>query len=299
MRTIDIATCCLAGFVAAACSPDPDEHPDASGPPPPASCAEIKARNPAATSGATTIYLGGDPARGVPIYCDDMGTDSPVEYLDLPDNIDDDLGGRPANVSVVYINIEPTEPAPENEEDPNSPIVDPDEPSQHVVLNVQFDMVRLDISDPLAPAIDLGDTRHTVVERVGIEDEDAFVFSLLSGADPISDIAFGTAVLCRVDYAGNTLRTGIEREANIDLNHTPFVLDVSTSPAPSMFVTTAEDSVVFIDSERKTATLTPINAGVSGHCNWVMPRVHSTPLINPESGRAGKLPLRYDLPTEE
>jgi hypothetical protein len=116
---------------------------------------------------------------------------------------------------------------------------------------------------------------------------------VLSPTVEIRSVAFGVAVMCREGLTSDVLRTDITKEADIDLTSTPFALKMPSANQPPLFVETAFASSISVDPDGKGAKLLPVNAGSAGHCNWITPRVHSTPLINPESGAAGTLPLRY------
>ncbi len=278
MRTIDIATCCLAGLLAAGCDQDPDPaSPDAgevgvdAGPPPTErgvqSCAEIKAANAQATEGTQRIYLGGDKTKPVNVYCDGMDPGEVAkEYLELRQTVE----GAPANVSIVYLNNHA-------------------ETAMQQVLHTQFRRVRLLMAtEGMATtiAIDIGDTTHA--ERSVTPTGGVLTFNLL-GAAPIEKAAFGVAILCR-SAAGGVL-PHVPPRASIDLGGTPFHLSTAHGP---VFMKTAEhasaDPVPV--SAPTSAILTPFDTHEVG-CNVVAPSQLRWPLINPSAGGAGVLPLTY------
>lgn len=279
MRTIDIATCCLAGLLAAGCDPDPDPgSPDAgevgvdAGPPPAErgvqSCAEIKALNSSATEGAQRIYLGGDKMKPVNVYCDGMDPgEEPKEYLELRQIVE----GAPANVSIVYLNNH-------------------QETAMQQVLHTQFRRVRLLMTpegEATSVAIDIGDTTHadrTVAPAGGMIN-----FPLLAGTAPIEKAAFGVAVLCR-SAAGGALPT-VHPRATVDLGGTPFHLATTHGP---VFMKTAESASAdpIPPTAPTAATLTPYDTHEVG-CNFVAPSQLRWPIINPSPGGAGILPLTY------
>jgi hypothetical protein len=276
VRTIDIATCCLAGLLAAGCDSDPDPQlPDGGGvvedgmpppPPPPergvASCAEVKAGNPTATNGAHRIFLAGNLDEPVDVYCEDMDTGEPKEYLDVPRNVENDPQGPRANVSVLYIN--------------NSQAV-----AEHPILYTYFTRVRLDLS---TVSIDIGDTRHAISTRPAGSPPVA-TMALLGGQ--ITHVAYGVSLFCR-DMPGTPHNDTVLLDARVDLTGTPFEL-ISEGPA---FSQSAKHATID-DADPKAATLTADHLAADEGCNFVAPASHRWPPVNPTPGQTGSLRLRY------
>ena len=174
------------------------------GPTGPATCKDAKTAYGVSTDGPQTLYVGGDKSSPWSAYCIGMATDSPIEYLELPQF---DKNGKPINFSEY---MEATGVGAGSGQTPD------------FLVRTHYDRVRI---DPINLTVDISDSKFTHPDRVFMPPDSgdptapptSNVLKLAIGTMP-----FGAAMEC-----GQVLDTGgapVPAKANINFEGLPFVL---------------------------------------------------------------------------
>ncbi len=171
------------------------------GPTGPATCKDAKTAYGVSTDGPQTLYVGGDKSSPWSAYCIGMATDSPIEYLELPQF---DKNGKAINFS-EYVEATGAGSATNN-----------------FLVRTHYDRVRI---DPVNLTVDISDSKFTHADRV---------FTPAASGDPsapptsnvlkiaIGTVPFGAAMEC--GQVLDSTSVPVPARANINLEGLPFVL---------------------------------------------------------------------------